>query len=120
MLTKELYKLEIWIIKTFPFILAIFEFIKTILSLNGIVIPILGYLSHVSILSFIFLLISSYVFKFCEWHRIPLYYIGTNQILNILDYYYFYNITDCTMTILYSLLFGLFSIVCVILKHFNK
>jgi hypothetical protein len=120
MLTKELYKLEILIIKFLPFILAILEFIKTILNLNGIVIPLLGFLSHTSVLSLIFLLTTSFVFKFCKWHRLPLYYIGFNQTLNILDYYYFYNISDLTITIVYSLLFGLFSITCLILKYFNK
>lgn len=86
--SKFLYKLEILILKFIPFILAILYFINTALSIFEIDLPILSYLAGLSLLPFCFLLISSFVFRFCTWHRIPLYYIIFNNILNIIDLTY--------------------------------
>ena len=47
----------------------------------------LGYIFSISLLSWMFMLITSFVFKYCYIHRLPLYYIITNDILNIIDYY---------------------------------
>lgn len=83
--SKILYKTEILIIKFIPFILAIVYFINTTLSICNIDIPILSYLAGLSLLPWLFILISSFVFRFCIWHRIPLYYILANDLLNIID-----------------------------------
>ena len=47
----------------------------------------LGYLFNVSLSAWLFMLLTSYVFKYCSIHRLPLYYIAVNDILNITDYY---------------------------------
>ena len=87
------------------------------MSTLGIIFPVLGYLSSVSVITLVFFYVSSHVFKFCEWHRIPLYYIFSNQIINLLDYYIIFGISDTLMLVLYSLIFGAFSIICGILKN---
>lgn len=83
--SKILYKTEVLIIKFIPFILAVAYFINTTLSICNIDIPLLSYLTGLSLLPWLFILISSFVFKFCTWHRIPLYYILVNDLLNIVD-----------------------------------
>ena len=40
-----------------------------------------------SILPMIFLYLSSYVFRFCEYHRMPLHYIVVNSCITAYDYY---------------------------------
>ena len=85
---KFLYKLEILILKFIPFILAILYFINTAFSIFEIDLPVLSYLAGLSLLPFCFLLVSSFVFRFCTWHRIPLYYIIFNNVLNIIDLTY--------------------------------
>ncbi len=47
----------------------------------------LGYVFNVSLGSWMFMLFASYIFKYCYIHRIPLYYIIVNDVLNIIDYY---------------------------------
>ena len=47
----------------------------------------LGYVFNTSIICWLFMLLTSYVFKYCYIHRLPLYYIAVNDILNITDYY---------------------------------
>lgn len=117
---RSLYKIEILIIKILPFILAICGFIRTILGIFGIISPILAYISALSFLPWVFLLTSSFVFKFCIWHRLPLYYIGVNECVNLIDCYWLFNFSDLTMLITNSLIFGAFSITCGILKYYNR
>ena len=83
--SKVLYKTEILIIKFIPFILSISYFINTALSIYKIDIPFLSYMTGISLLPWLFILLSSFVFRFCIWHRIPLYYILVNDLLNIID-----------------------------------
>jgi hypothetical protein len=86
-LNKQLYVLEIKLLKILPFLTAFIYFINTILSAFGIDISALSYLSGMSLLPIIFMYLSSYVFKFCEYHRIPLHYIVVNNILSIIGYH---------------------------------
>lgn len=85
--SKFLYKIEILGIKYIPFIIAIMYFIDTILDAYEIEIDILSHLFGTSFLPWCFLLLSSYVFKFCLFHRIPLYYIALNHGISLIDYY---------------------------------
>ena len=119
-MNKSLYKIELWLLKILPFILALFSFISSILGCIGISIPIISYLGGVTLIPLLFLYISSYVFKFCEWHRVPLHYIATTEIFNLIDYWFLPHVTNHIILIVYCLMFGLFSIICGILKHFNK
>lgn len=85
--SKFLYKIEIIGIKYIPIIIALMYFIDTILDAFGVDIGILSHLFGMSFLPWCFLLLSSYVFKFCLFHRIPLYYIALNHVISLIDYY---------------------------------
>lgn len=85
--SKFLYKIEIIGIKYIPFIIAIMYFIDTILDAFKVDIGVLSHLFGMSFLPWCFLLLSSYVFKFCLFHRIPLYYIALNHVISLIDYY---------------------------------
>lgn len=116
---KHLYKIEIWLLKVIPFTLSIFYLINSILITIGHPIYILLLISDVSLIPFIFLYLSSFVFKFCAWHRIPLYYIATVELFNLIDYWFLPHVTNNTILIIYCLLFGVFSIICGLLKYFK-
>lgn len=85
--SKFLYKIEIIGIKYIPFLIAVMYFIDTILDAFKVDIGILSHLFGMSFLPWCFLLLSSYVFKFCLFHRIPLYYIALNHVISLIDYY---------------------------------
>ena len=85
--SKFLYKREILGIKYIPTIIAIMYFINTLLDAYGVNADLLSHLFGTSVLPWCFLLLSSYVFKFCLFHRIPLYYIALNHIISLIDYY---------------------------------
>ena len=83
----RLYKIELYLLKIIPIVLAGIHLINTVFSYYNIDIIILSYIGSVSLIPLIFLYISSYVFKFCEYHRMFLHYIIVNNLINIYDYY---------------------------------
>ena len=48
----------------------------------------LSNIAGVSILTWIFLYVSSVVFEFCSYHRVFLWYILIDDLFNIIDYYW--------------------------------
>lgn len=83
----KLYKVELYLLKIIPVLLAGLHLANTVLSYYGIDIILFSYIGSVSLIPLIFLYISSYVFKFCEYHRMFLHYIVVNNAINIYDYY---------------------------------
>lgn len=86
-LQKSLYKIELYIIKVIPYVLALFYLLNTILSYFYIDIPLISYIAGISLLPLLFLYITSFVFNFCTYHRLPIYYIFVNWLIVVLDYY---------------------------------
>ena len=86
-LSRALYKIELYIIKVIPYLLAFFYLLNTTLSYFYINVPLISYIAGISLLPLLFLYISSFVFRFCIYHRLPLYYIFINWIITVLDYY---------------------------------
>ena len=83
-MNKLLYKIELYLLKVIPMIISVLFLINTILSCNNIDTTLPSTL--VAILTWLFLYISSFVFKFCIYHRMFLYYILFVEILNYIDY----------------------------------
>ena len=67
---------------------------NSILSYLDIEVVILNYIGEVSILPLIFLYLSSYVFKFCEYHRMFLHYLLITDIINVYDYHIGFPLDD--------------------------
>ena len=85
---KYLYKSELVLLKIIPVLLAVCYFSNTILSLYGFECPIFSILGGMSILPMIFLYLSSYVFRFCEYRRMLLHYVAFNDIFTWIDFNY--------------------------------
>lgn len=116
-LNKQLHILEIKVLKILPFILAIICFINSILSGFNIDIPSLSYLAGMSFLPLIFMYLSSYAFKFCEYHRLPLHYILLNNIFSILGYEFNICFDTWLFIFIHMIIFGICTIITVYLKH---
>lgn len=113
-LNKSLYKIELYLMKTMPMLYALLSLLNTVLSYLDIDCVILSYIGSVSFITLLFLYITSYVFKFCEYHRVFIHYTTITWILNIIDLYIGIPISDvaylgvqlivagiCLFTILY-------------------
>lgn len=85
--SKFLYKIELVGIKLIPMIIALAYFIDTILDAYEIDVEFISHLFGLALLPWCFLLLSSFVFRFCLFHRLPLYYIALNHLISLIDYY---------------------------------
>lgn len=105
--SKLLYKIELYLIKSIPMIISAIYLLNTVLSYYNIDVPLLSYLGGMSILPIVFLYISSYVFRFCSYHRIFIHYISLNWILDIIDYYWGIPVSDKELFMFYLIISGL-------------
>ena len=106
--SKLLYKIELSLLKFIPAILAFITLLNSVLSYFGIDLYILSYIGGVSILTMIFLYISSYVFRFCKYHRMLLHYVVVTWVINIIDYYFNIPINDLEYLCLQVIVAGIF------------
>ena len=113
---KVLYKIELLLIKVIPFIIMFCYVLNSILYYFDIEVIFLSTFSGLSILTWIFLYISSFVFKFCIYHRLPLYYILTIDIINYYDYLIGLPISDKRLFVLDIIIIGIFLLFIVYFK----
>ena len=66
-------------------LLAICAVLVNIFAYFDISVWIFSILGGISFIPLLFIFIASYTFKFCKYHRIPLYYVLINMVLTILD-----------------------------------
>ena len=85
--SKALYKAGLSVIKVIPVLTALCYLTNTVLSYCGLDMPLLSIIAGMSLLPLLFLYLSSYMFRFCSYHRMPLHYILVSDILNIYDEY---------------------------------
>lgn len=101
---KLQHKSFLIILKYIPHFIAFTYIIYTILGLCGIDTNIMGCFFHMSLISWTYLLFTSIIFKFCYVHRLPLYYIGINELITCLDYYIGIPVKDFNLIVIHALL----------------
>lgn len=96
--------------------------IYTIFQFLDVDLIIVGHLVHISIVSWVFMLLSSIVFKFCYVHRIPLYYILFNDLTTVIDYYIGIPVSDFVILQYHIILIGLliFGYTYYYVKYYKK
>lgn len=104
----KLYKLELICVKYIPILIAMIVLVKTILSYYDIYIEELNYIAGTSFLTLIPMHISSYVYKFCIYHRMFLNYILVHKVVETIDMYIGIPCSDSILLTLYLIIAGLF------------
>lgn len=107
-LNEALYKIQLYLLKVIPMVMAFICLLNTTLSYFDIDLPVLSYISSNSILTVVFFYISSYVFKFCEYHRMFIHYNTLMWVLNIYDMYIGVPISDRSIFSIYLIITGIF------------
>lgn len=115
-INKSLYKIELALIKSIPYLISVLYMFNSILSYFGIDTNIISHIGGLSLLVFIFLYVSSFAFKFCIYHRLPLYYILICDIINYYDYYVGIPINNKGLLILHLILIAMFILSLVYFK----
>ena len=101
------HKSYLIILKYIPHLTAFGYAISTLLQFLGLETIIVGYFIHMSLSFWLFCFLTSFVFKYCYVHRLPLYYIALNEILTIYDYYFNIPLSDNKLLVVHLLLIAL-------------
>lgn len=115
-LNIKLYKLLIQSSKIFPILIALCYLLNVVLSYFGMNDVPLNYLGGMSFIPLLYLYITSYTLKLCNYHRIYLHYIVIVDIINILDFYHFIPLTNLEYMMLFLILFILAMFITLYLK----
>lgn len=115
-LNIKLYKLLILSSKVFPILIALCYLLNVVLSYFGMNDVPLNYLGGMSFIPLLYLYITSYTLKLCNYHRIYLHYIVIVDIINILDFYHFIPLTNLEYMMVFLILFILAMFITLHLK----
>lgn len=113
---KALYRFELLLIKIVPLLIAGCYLLNSVLSYLQVNTLILSLIGGMSLLPMIFLYISSFVFKFCIYHRLPLYYVFIVDGLNYYDIYFGVPVDDRGLMLINVILFGVLVSAMAIIK----
>ena len=115
---KTLYKLEIRSTKYLPIITAILYILNSTLSYYQYDIEELSMIGGMSLLPLAKLYLSSFTYKLCIHHRVFIYYIFLHNIISAIDMYTDgILIEDRGLFVMHIVLFGIFTILYIILKR---
>lgn len=107
-LSNYKYKLFLGFLKVLPMLMAGLFLMNTILSYFDIDWPVISYIASVGLIPWLFILVASYLFRFCEYHRMFLWYIMVNNIICWVDEEYGLPISDRGFFVLHIIIAGLF------------
>ena len=104
--SKTLYKLFLGFLKIIPMLLAGLYLLNTVLSYFDIDYSVISYVAGIGIIPWLFIMMASYVLKFCEYHRMFLWYIAVNNIVCWWDYNYELPVSDRGYLVLHFIIAG--------------
>ena len=108
-----MYKLEVLSVKYIPIIIAGIVLFNSILSYFDIYVTWLDYIAGTSLLTLVPMYISSYVFKFCGYHRMFINYIVAHKLVETIDMYIGISVTDLMLLFIYLILAGIFAFIII-------
>lgn len=108
---RYLYKLELACVKYTPIIISLINLLNIVLSFLAIGSTILDSIAGSSVLTVIPMYISSYVYKFCKYHRMFINYILINNLLDLYDEIIGIPLSDMYLLMIYLIIASAFSFV---------
>lgn len=114
-----LNKLFVIMLKYAPAVMVICCIINTTGAYFGYDMGFLSYISGISLIPWLFMLVASKVFRFCVYHRFMLYYIIIDDIINAIDYYFCIPVDDFKILMIHYVVLGIVISVAVY-KHNKK
>ena len=95
------------LVKWIPFVLSILVVIQILCNLIGMPATFCSILGDTSLLPLLFILIASFLFKFCLYHRIFIYYLLYYDIITWLDYIFVFSLSSKIFISINLLLFAI-------------
>lgn len=120
--SKYLYKILLLLLKYIPILISLVYIINTITAIFGIDLPVLSAIAGMSLLPWVFIYVATWVFRFCIYHRMFLYYILATDLTNIIDYYIHIPVDYYWILMIHGIITGisLFLILYFYVKKCNK
>lgn len=120
--SKVTHKVLILVVKYIPMLISIFYMLNTVLCWIEIDTPVISNIAGVSLLTWLFLYLSSIVFQFCIYHRMFLYYILVTDLINIYDFYLGIPISTVQLLSVHSVIISvlLFLLLYIHIKNHDK
>ena len=113
--SKALYKITLYVLKILPMIMAFSYLIMFVLANTVESFVIIPHIMGTVIAPLAFLYLTSYVFKFCAFHRLFIHYYAFVELLNVTDYYIGIPISDTAITFIHDSVTIVFLILAVVL-----
>lgn len=115
-INKKMYRYVLTLVKDIPIIMSALTLLNTILAYYGIDPSMLSDVGGVSLLTLLFLYLSSIVFEFGICHRLFIHYITIIFILGVIDFYYVIPLDNQGFVILHLVITGLLLFILVFYK----
>lgn len=96
------------LLKVLPMLMAGLYFLNTVLSYFDLDYSIISYLAGVGLIPLVFIFLASYMFNFCNYHRMFLWYIVANDIICWADYNFELPISNWDYLMLHVMTAGAF------------
>ena len=107
-LSSYKHKLFLGFLKILPMVIAGLFLLNTVLSTFDIDLPILSYIASVGIIPWLFIMLASYIFRFCTYHRMFLWYVLANNIICWTDQEFHLPISNWNYFVLHIIIAGIF------------
>lgn len=118
-MNKSLYKVFLTSLKYIPHLIGTLYYLYAMLNLY-LNVSFINYIINLSILPLLYILISSFVFKFCIIHRIPIYYILILNLINIIWDTNSIMIKKSYVVVIYTILYITIYVFPIIYKNIKK
>lgn len=109
------YRLLIIVLKFIPMLTALCYMTSTIFNYFDYNIEPLSNLGGMSLLTWVFIYLASVVLKFCSYHRMFLWYVLVDDLVNIVDYYWNIPISTDNILMLHNIWIGITLFIILIL-----
>lgn len=107
-LSRRGYKITIGILKILPMTMAGLCLLNTVLSYFDIDCPSISYLSGIGFIPWLFIYAAACQFRFCNYHKMFLWYVFANDLLCWIDYKWTLPISDRNLFIIHIIVAGTF------------
>lgn len=109
MSNRRMYKLELISVKYVPIVTALAYTVAMILSYCDFNTRIFDVLFGNSLITTVPMYISSYVYKFCKYHRMFIHYLVTVSLIDLIDSTVGIPVSDFNLLIIYMIMAGIFA-----------
>lgn len=75
-------------------LIALCYLLNTLVAIFGLTCDTLSHIAGISLLTWLFLYLASVVFRFCNYHKMFLWYVLIDDLINIIDYHIGISVND--------------------------